>query len=184
MTNPTYELVEFRFENDDGDENNATFAADLNAPLDLATGTSNKKRIRVQVLNDNAKVSNVVWAWEYNNTTQVTGWVDITTSSSHIRAVVSDDAGVVEGDSLNNNLTDRTGSFDLDGNITEDGIGSSYNHALSNYAEQALVFYVVDADVNDNDAIEIRPYSSGDGWVVTYTSTPNITVDKRVRNKH
>ena len=90
----------------------------------------------------------------------------------------------MEGDSLNNNLTDRTGSFDLDGNITEDGIGSSYNHALSNYAEQALVFYVVDADVNDNDAIEIRPYSSGDGWVVTYTSTPNITVDKRVRNKH
>jgi hypothetical protein len=177
MTDPTYELVEFRFENDDGDENTRTFAAALNTTLDLQTGTSNKKSIRVQILNDNAKVSNVIWAWEYNNTTQVTGWVDITTTSSHIQAVASDDAGVVEGDTLTNNLTTR-GAFDPDGNITVDGVGSTYNHAASDYAENSLVFYVVDGDVDDGDAIQIRPYSSGDGWVVTYTNTPNITVDK------
>jgi hypothetical protein len=176
MTTPTYDLVEFRFENDDGDENTRTFAAALNATLDLQTGTSNKKSIRVQIHNDNNKVGSVTWVWERENVTQSTGWADITTGSTHIQAVASDDAGVNEGDTLNNNMTSRA-SFDLDGNITEDGGGTIYSHAANNYAENSLVFYVVDGDVNDNDAINIRAYSS-EGRTVTYTNTPNITVDK------
>lgn len=176
MTDPTYDVVEYRFQNDDdGDENTATFAADLNTSISMQTGTANRLRIRVQTLNDNNKVSNVTWQWEYNKNS--TGWNDITTGSSNIQAIASTNVGVVEGDPLSNQLTTR-GTFDGDGNITVDGLGTTYNHAANAYAEQALVFYIVDADVANGNSIEIRPYSSGDGFTVSYTNTPTLTVLK------
>lgn len=178
MTNPTYEQVEYQFQSDSGTVDGAALEGTLNNGITLGTGTGNKKRIRIQVLNDNSKVSNLTLQWEFNNTTQVTGWTTITTSSGHVQAVATDDGGgPYDGSNCGNILTDRTGVFDGDGLVTEDGLAGTYNHASDNYTEEVLIFYLVDVDVAHNDSISLRAISN-EGYTFTYTNTPVLTVDK------
>ena len=179
MAQPTYDLIEFQFEDDDGNEAGSTLLGSINDPLDMLTGTDNVKRIRLQMFNDNSKVGTETFNWEYNNTTQVTDWQPINAvDSQHIRAY--DTTNLADGDDCTNRLTDReTAVLWVSNNngVCEDGAGTSYSHTADFYSEQLLAFYIVDGDVNDGDAIEIRVVEVSTD-TITYLNTPNLTVDK------
>ena len=178
MAQPTYDLLEFEFFNDNGtDETDSTVAgAGRNGTLDMGVGAANQKLIRIQLHNDNDKVGTETFNWEYNNTTQTTGWLPISTGSAHIRAV--DSTKLTDGEDCTNRLTTRAGVFVANNNgVSEDGAGTSYSHTATYYSEQLLSFYLVAADVDDNDVIEIRVVEvSAD--TITYTNTPDLTVNE------
>lgn len=177
MTQPTYDLLEYEFFNDDGtDETDSTSAAARNTSLDMGVGTANQKLIRVQLYNDNNKLGTETFNWEYNNTTQATGWTAISAASAHVRAVNS--TKLTDGGDCTNRLTTRSGTFVTNNNgICEDGSGTAYSHTAAYYSETVLCFYLVATDVADNDSIDIRVVEASSD-TITYTNTPNLTVDE------
>ena len=178
MTQPTYDLLNYRFRDDDGDEAGATFlGAGNNTNITRGTGTANKLRLRVELQNDNAKAGAETFLWEANYDSG--GWNDIDDSaSSYLRAVTSDDAGFVDGDDCTQQLTSNS-TFYGTGNSGQDENGSwvSGTFPASNYTEGEICFYIVDADVADTKTIEIRVRETS-GDTITYSNTATVTVSK------
>ncbi|KKL26110.1 hypothetical protein LCGC14_2398550 [marine sediment metagenome] len=141
MSQPTYDLLEFEFFNDDGtDETDSTSAANRNATLDMQSGPTNAKLIRVQLYNDNSKAGSEIFSWEYNNITQATGWITIDLASQYVRAI--DSSKLTNGEDCTNRLTTRSGTFVTDNNgVSENGAGISYSHTADYYSEQLLAEY-------------------------------------------
>ena len=105
----------YRFRNDDGSETTATWIQAINTNATLAVNTTYRLRMLVQNATAGA-ISDVDLEWQYNLASA--GWVDITTSSNVIRAVVS--ANFVDGDDCTQQLGAGTFISNNDG-MTEDG---------------------------------------------------------------
>jgi len=177
MTQPTFEQRNFRFRNDDGGEvappTGATWAEDINIDHTHGTGTANRRRLRFDVLNDST-ATDAPSPFSYEYSYEGGGWAPITTSSSYIQAY--DTANLTDGDDCTNII--GSGDFITDNNgQDETGSFSVTSFVKADFIETELSYYLVDADVNHNDTIDVRIVSD-DGHTVTYTVAPRITVLK------
>ena len=178
MTQPTYDLLNYRFRDDDGDEAGATFlGTGNNTDISRGTGTANKFRLRIELQNDNGKAGVETFIWEYNYDSG--GWNDIDDSaSSYVRAVTSDDAGFVDNDDCTQQLTSNSTFYGTgNGGQCEDGTWISGTFPASNYCEGEVCLYLIDADVADAKTIQIRVRESS-GDTITHSNTATVTVSK------
>jgi hypothetical protein len=172
MTTPTYDLIEYAFYND-GSEAGSTIIGTSNNQQTLTTDIT--YLFRVQIHNDNNKVGNATWTFEFNHAGG--GWTDVTTTAAPVQAV--DSASLTEGEDCTNRLTGQGANFIANNNgVTEDGTATLYSHIASDYSEQLLAFQIPAAQVTDGDEILIRARESGAGRVVTYTVTGDIDVNE------
>lgn len=176
MTQPTYQLDEFRFQNDSGSDASPSWAELSNTDTTLTVGSANVLLLRFQMHNTNSKGGVENWDWEYS--LEGGTWTPISSATVVIRATTS--AIFTDNDDCSNQLTSRAGTYVTNNNgYSTDGVGNSYTHTSDYYAETALVFYIPDTeDVADTNDIEIRIVENS-GDTIDYNSlTANITVDK------
>ena len=123
MTQPTYDLVEFRVQDDDGVPGSGTWLALLNAKPTIGTGTGNAFIVCIQTHNSNNKSGVEGFGWEYKLNVGGT-WTPLTTTSSVLRAVAS--ANLVDEADASNILTLRSGVFvTINYGENEDGVQST-----------------------------------------------------------
>ena len=102
------------------------------------------------------------------------GWVDITTTSSVVKAVAS--VAFTNGQACTKRLS-GTGTFETTGvGCTEDGSsgGAQNDIVASGNSETECALQIVGTDVIPGDTIQLR-FRSPD-WTITYTVTPTLTV--------
>ena len=176
MTQPTYDLLNFRFYDDDntGEDDQTALGTGNNQTLDRQTGTANRFCARIELYNDNSKSGNEIWQWQYSYDSGA--WTDITTSSSIIRAYNS--AILIDEEDCTQRLTSNTPYLVDNNGVTLDGLTPAASWGAGDYGEVLLCCYIIDADVADNKTIDLRVIEAAD--TVTYTNTPNLTVDKPV----
>ena len=87
MTSPTYQLDEYRFQNDSGSDSSPNWNAAANTDITLTVGSANQLLLRFQHHNTNNKAGNEVWNWEYS--LKGGAWTAITGATNVIRAITS-----------------------------------------------------------------------------------------------
>src|SRR3972149_3896657 len=163
----------FRFGKDDGTEASHTFwqLEDVNHSQEISADWTFLLRFCEQVT---VAVSNVDAQFQYNK--NAAGWVDITTTSSVVKAVAV--GAFTNGQACTKRLS-GTGTFETTGaGCTEDGSsgGTTDDIVASGNSETEAGLQVVFANVANNDTIQFR-FTSPD-WTVTYTITPTLTIQK------
>ncbi len=119
-------------------------------------------------------VSNVDAQFQYN--WSGAGWVNITTTSSVVKAVAS--VAFLDGANCTKGLS-GTGTFESSGSgCTEDGLsgGTTNDIVLNGNSETEAALQVVYANVVNGDTIQFR-LTSPDGTMV-YSVTPTLTIQK------
>src|SRR3990167_4641593 len=163
----------FRFGKDDGTEASHTFwqLEDVNHSQFITTDWTFLLRFTEQEAGGTA-AANTDAQFQYNK--NGAGWVDITTTSSVVKAVAV--AAFTNGQACTQRLS-GTGTFEVSGaGCTEDGSsgGTANDIVASGNSETEAGLEVVYADVANGDTIELR-FRSPD-WTVTYTITPTLTI--------
>lgn len=163
----------FRFGKDDGTESGHTFwqLEDVNHSQEISANWVFLLRFTEQEAGGTAAL-NTDAQFQYNK--NGAGWVDITTTSSVVRAVAV--GAFTNGQACTQRLS-GTGTFETSGaGCTEDGSsgGAANDIAASGNSETEAGLEVVYADVANNDTIQLR-FRSPD-WTVTYTITPTLTI--------
>ena len=163
----------FRFGKDDGTESSHTFwqLEDVDHTQEIAANWTFLLRFCEQVT---TAVSNVDAQFQYNR--NGAGWVNITTTSSIVKAVAV--AAFTNGQNCTKRLS-GTGTFEISGaGCTEDGLsgGNANDIVLNGNSETEAGLQVVYADVASGDTIQFR-LTSPDGTMV-YSVTPTLTVTK------
>ncbi len=165
----------FCFGKDDGTESTHTFwqNEDTNHSQLVDTNWTFLLRFTEQESGGTA-AANTDAQFQYNK--NAAGWVNITTTSSVVKAVAV--GAFTDGANCTKRLN-GTGTFELSGaGCTEDGLsgGTANDIAASGNSETEAGLQVVAADVAHNDTIQFR-FTSPD-WTITYTITPTLTVTK------
>lgn len=161
----SFNLAQYAFYND-GTESGSTIIGSANSQQELDCDTT--YICRVEIVEENGAGGDCKTPeWEYNHNGG--GWVDVTTSSSVVKAV---SGGLVDG----NDTTQRLGSgsfISTNAWQSEDGPMPTLTYAASEVCEGALNFQVIAADVSDGDEVLLRMV------VHTYTySGADIDVNK------
>lgn len=163
----------FRFGKDDGTESSHTWwqLEDVNHSQQISADWTFLLRFCEQESGGTA-AANTDAVFQYNK--NGAGWVDITTTSSVVKAVA---VGAFANDDHCTQRLSGTGTFETSAKgCTEDGSsGGPFNDiAASGNSETEAGLQVVLADVANNDVIEFR-FRSPD-WTVTYIVTPSLTL--------
>src|SRR3990167_10766335 len=163
----------FRFGKDDGTESGHTFwqLEDVNHSQTITANWVFLLRFCEQEAGGTA-AANTDAVFQYNK--NGAGWVDITTTSSVVRAVAV--GAFTNGQNCTQRLS-GTGTFESSAaGCTEDGSsgGPSNDIVASGNSETEAGLAVVFADVANNDTIQFR-FRSPD-WTITYTITPTLTI--------
>lgn len=151
----------------EGTESGSTIIGSVNNQQTLDTGTKYQCRILIQETGGaDGSVNNQDWQYSHNSGT----WTIITTTSSVVQAVDSDD--------LTNgaDTTQRIGSGTYDatnGWVSEDGMMTSNAIAANNECEGLLSFQIIAGDVSHGDEILIRM-----NGMDSYTRNADIDVNK------
>lgn len=146
-------------------------AEDVNLPKEIIANWTFLLRFCEQEVGGTA-AANTDAVFQYNK--NGAGWIDITTTSSVIKAVAA--VALTDGGNCTKRLS-GTGTFESSGaGQTEDGSsgGSANDIAASGNSETECGLQVVYADVANGDQIQLR-FRSPD-WTITYTVTPTLTV--------
>ena len=177
MTQPSYDLLNFRFYEDDGiDEATQTaLGTGNNQSMNRETGTDNRFCVRVELYNDNNKAGVETWTWEYSYDSGA--WTAIGAASSVIR--VYDSSILTDGEDCTQRLSSSTPFLTVNEGVDETGEIASVSVGAGNYLENLLSCYIIDADVADAKTIDIRVVESS-GDTITYTNTPGLMVVKAV----
>ncbi len=167
----------FRFGKDDDTEAAHTFwqLEDVNHSQFISANWTFLLRFTEQESGGTA-AANTDAQFQYNK--NAAGWVNITTTSSVVKAVVVN--AFTDGQNATKRLS-GTGTFETTGaGCTEDGLsgGTANDIAASGNSETEAGLQVVFADVANNDTIQFR-FTSPD-WTITYTITPTLTITKPV----
>ncbi len=115
---------------------------------------------------------------QYNNTTQVTGWVNVTATSSHVQSLATDN--VVDAiDTTDSGLGSGTFETNNNGFDEANGVAGSGGNDSLNVSETDIEYscQVIGSDVADNDVIQLRITDNGTA-LDSYTTTAQLTVDK------
>ncbi len=173
MFDPTTEHSRFR--NDDGSETAATWS-DVEDTDPVTIDVADIFRLRLVVEQPNTATGSDVFRLQYENTTQVTGWNDVTTTSSHVRAVPSADTSwtINDGDATTDQIG-GAGTF-VAGEMDEDGItNSATSFSANSHTEIEYVLQLQSGDVANSDNIDFR-LVNGMGQVISANVTPSVTV--------
>lgn len=175
MTQPSYDLLNYRFFDDDGtgESDQSALGTGNNQLLDRQTGTTNRFCVRIELYNDNGKSGVETWNWEYSYDSGA--WTTISTTSNVIRCY--DSSLLTDGGSCTQRLSSSTPFLAANEGVDETGAIESVSVGAGDYLENLLSCYIVDADVADGKTIDIR-VTEGSGDTITYTNTPALTVDK------
>jgi hypothetical protein len=177
MTQPTYDVTEYRFVEDDGTESGSSFIAALDTDIGRAPTPANRFRIRFQVQNTNSKGGIEAFDLEYNK--GGAGWNPVDdTASANIRAIASavTPTPPADGSDTTNRLTNQGGSFDTtNSGWSNTGVGTSDTFDASAYWEVEYCIYIIDADTSGGNTIQLRVVETG-GDTTTMLSTPTVTV--------
>ena len=162
----------FRFGKDDGTESGHTFwqLEDVNHTQLITADWTFLLRFTEQEVGGTA-AGNVAVAFQYNK--NGAGWVNITTTSSVVRAVAV--GAFTNGDHCTKRLS-GTGTFEVSAQgCTEDGTsgGNQNDIVASGNSETEAGLQVVFANVANNDTIQLRIWWSG---TLTYDVTPILTI--------
>lgn len=165
----------FRFGKDDGTEAAHTFwqLEDVNHSQEIAADWTFLLRFTEQEAGATA-ANNTDAVFQYNK--NAAGWVDITTTSSIVKAVA---VGAFTNRETTSQRLSGTGTFSTtNAGCTEDGSsgGPANDIPASGNSETEAGLQVVFADVANNDTIQLR-FRSPD-WTITYTITPTLTITK------
>jgi hypothetical protein len=163
----------FRFREDDGSLTEATWlGAGNGSDISRGTGTANKFRIRFVVEETNGGNANEPWLLYASY--EGGSYFQITTSSNYIRLVAS--SYVSDGVNIPTAELGWSGTYNSD---TFDSDGTKANNALqSEYGEPEYCLYIVDADVANDDTIDLRVYEAVGVPIDGYADTPRVTVVK------
>ena len=177
MTQPTYDLLNFRFYEDDGisEATQTALGTGNNQSMNRETGTDNRFCVRVELYNDNNKAGVETWTWEYSYDSGA--WTAIGAASSVIR--VYDSSILTDGEDCTQRLSSSTPFLTVNEGVDETGEIASVSVGAGNYLENLLSCYIIDADVADAKTIDIRVVESS-GDTITYTNTPGLMVVKVV----
>lgn len=161
----------FRFGKDDGTESTHTFwqLEDINHSQEITANWTFLLRFCEQVT---TAISNVDAQFQYNK--NAAGWVNITTTSSVVKAVAVN--AFTDGQACTKRLS-GTGTFETSGaGCTEDGLsgGSANDIVLNGNSETEAGLQVVFADVVNGDTIQFR-LTSPDA-TMSYAVTPTLTI--------
>lgn len=170
MTNPTY--VQSAFRGRSGDtvalNDNTTWAANLNTNWSQNVDTTFRVRIEVEETATANQFNTLAPQLQYN--LNGAGWVNVTTTSSVVRAVVSGQFN--EGDATTNILASSARGF-VASTGSEDGLAGSAT--LSNqHTEAEFSIQLLSANVANNDSIQLRLSDAG-AALNTYSQTPTVT---------
>jgi hypothetical protein len=166
---PTYTQQAFQFRNDNGSETTATFIGTLSSDQSLNSGATYRVRFRIQ---NTGAAAGTNWAPALQYNKNAAGWVNVTTTSANIKAVTNAN-GIAEGADITQQL--GAGTYHADNNgFSNDGAagGAVLDLAVSSFVELEYCFQIVDADVANNDSIQLQ--ISG----TTVSDTAVITVSK------
>ena len=163
----------FRFGKDDGTESSHTFwqNEDVNHSQEISADWAFLLRFTEQEMGGTV-AGNTDAQFQYNK--NGAGWVNITTTSSVVKAVAV--AAFTNGQNCTKRLS-GTGTFETSAaGCTEDGSsgGPSNDIPASGNSETEAGLQIVFADIANNDTIQFR-FTSPD-WTVTYTITPSLTI--------
>lgn len=132
--------------------------------------------LRFCVQADATGLTNVDNEFQYNRNSA--GWVNITTASSIVKAVVS--VAFTNGENCTKRLS-GTGTFETTAaGCTEDGTsgGTANDIVASGNSETECALQIVGANVNNGDTIQFRLTRDGGVLLGTYAVTPTLTVVK------
>lgn len=165
----------FRGREDDGNETTANWKDAQNTNWNQPVDTNFRVRFQMQEGAGCAK-NNVVWRLQYN--LEGAGWVDVTGTSSVVRATAS--PNLADAANLTDQLTGGTGTFQGATGFDEangDAGGASMDLAASGHAEAEYCVQLRSADVVGGQTIQLRVTDSGNA-LASYTQTPTITAAK------
>jgi hypothetical protein len=185
MTLPVYVQESFQFRLDDGGISDspttgATYIGSVGDDYTTGTGTGNTFRLRFVVQNTAAKiVNNVVFMLKYDKNTAA-DYTTVSTTSNNIR-LVNDGNSIADHQTTVQHIGDGTyvvgDSEGFNDGQTDDETGL-IDFAGNDETEVECCLYVVDADVADNDTIDLEIYRTGNNALDTYTDIPRVTVSK------
>jgi hypothetical protein len=158
----------FRFYNNSG----TPLAAENADPVEIFANGVYQFRVALSNTGQTSFLSG--YQLQYNNTTQATGWQNVTGASSHIRAA---SAGLTEGAATSDVLASGTGTFSAGTTDNIDGTTSSITIPGNNHTELVFGITVVGANVAEDDNIDFRiVIVSSEASLDSYLSVPSGTV--------
>jgi hypothetical protein len=176
MTQPTYDVIEYAFVDDDGTEAGSTVGTS-DTDINQEAGSANRHRIRLQIQNTNNKVGTEAFDWEYRRNTG--SWTAITTSSTYVQAIASGfGTPPADGDDCTNRLTGQGGSFDGTNNgWSNTGNGTSDSFAANGYWEVELCYYLIEeGDSSGGDTLEFRVVENSGDTTTFVVAFPTATL--------
>ncbi len=165
-----------RFRNDDGSESAASFSdAEDTDPVVIVVDVT--KRVRFVVNNLDAAAGAEIFQLQRENSTQATGFANVTTTSSHMKSVASADTTwtINDGDATTDQIGGG-GTFAA-GEMDETGVTGSISIGASGHTEVEYVFQLVSSDVVNLDNINLRLVNDM-AQVIDATVVPSITVSE------
>lgn len=171
-----YDQDRFRARNDDGDETDATWKADLNIDWNQEDDINVRVRFGIEELDDVEELD-VEFRLQYNKNSG--GWNDVDASSTNVRSSAS--PNVTDGIDTTEQLgmpgtfvTPNAGFDEVDGVVG--GSSLDFTTTVNQEVELEFCFQVRGVDTADNDTIQLRVVKE-DGTVLgTYTNTPTMTI--------
>ena len=161
--------IAFQYRDDDGTEVTATDRQAVNTNDTLELDTNYRMRIGVQGAHTGGSGSfDLTPSFQYN--VDAAGWVNITTTSSNVRAVGS---GNFTDDDVTTEQLAQSQTF-VAGHMDDDGSTTAVSISETGESEFEICFQLRSADLSGGEAVEIRIVDSGVA-LATYTQTPSIT---------
>lgn len=180
MASPILNQERFRGRNDDGSESGATWkTTGSNQNWSNGTDTANRFRVRFVIRESNSRNANNSYILFYSHNSGT--YTNLTTSSNVIRGIVSKNTTwtITDGDATTEQLAWAGGGTWFAG-YYDDNQSTSTVLLNNQYTEMEYCLYLVDADVNNGDVIDLRVYISPSTELTNYNQVPRITVTKSI----
>ena len=164
----------FRYRNDDGSETAATWRQIAGTDDTLELDTTYRMRFNVAGTHTGGAGSfPLVCGFQYD--VDGAGFVNITTTSTNVKAVASADTSwTITDDDVTTEQLAGAATF-VAGHMDETGACSSVTISDSEDSEFELVFQLLSSELSGGESVQIRCVDSGTA-LNTYTLTPTITV--------
>lgn len=161
-TPATVEIIGWRLRNDDGDEDGATWKAPQDFPAwNMPLDTNIRIRFRIRETAGNA-ITDAAFRLRWTNLSG--GWINVTTTSTDVRAVAS--SNVTDGGATTEQLSGGGGTFQA-GEISEDGLVDTQSLAANGETELEYVIQYRSADIVIGDRGQALGLSAN-GSIVNY----------------
>ena len=177
MTNPLVTLVAFRFyEADNSNPDSCTAIDTQGTDITRDAGAGAYFMVRFRIDETNGKNWGATVQLEYDNTTQATGWTNVTGSSSHIQA--NNGGTPADGASLATaQLTGGTGTYAAGLYDEVDGLTGTISVAKGDITEVAFCVFI-EGTAAASDSIDLR--ATVTGVTTTWTAVATVTVGANV----